>query len=131
MPSTPRTSLCWRTSCAARPSSADRPLRWGPPTVLVNSAHQAFSSVTFDDEQAGFLAGLRTAGAEAPRQGAVAGFDDGPLAEGLGLTTVRQAFAESGRHAAELLNSLIRSPGHAVSRPLPTPELRVRETTGG
>jgi DNA-binding LacI/PurR family transcriptional regulator len=34
---------------------ADRLLRWGPPTVLVDSTHQAFSSVSFDDEQAGFL----------------------------------------------------------------------------
>ena len=34
---------------------ADRLRRWGPPTVLVDSAHPAFTSVTFDDEQAGFL----------------------------------------------------------------------------
>jgi len=34
---------------------ADRLRRWGPPTVLVDSAHPSFTSVTFDDEQAGFL----------------------------------------------------------------------------
>jgi LacI family transcriptional regulator len=196
---------------------ADRLRRWGPPTVLVDSAHPAFTSVTFDDEQAGFLlashlrdrghrhigylhkpqrslsyvspgmlrrngmnhalrtagaledlelaandlvaarvfaaeflgrehrpaavichhdvlaagflAGLRAAGAEVPAQVAVTGIDDGPLAEGLALTTVRQPFAESGRHAAELLRSLIQSPGHAAARTLLAPQLIVRETT--
>jgi LacI family transcriptional regulator len=74
---------------------------------------------------AGFLAGLRAAGTEV----AVAGIDDGPLAESLGLTTIRQPFAESGRHAAELLRSLIQSPGHTVARTLLAPQLIVRETT--
>ena len=200
---------------------ADRLRRWGPPTVLVDSAHPSFTSVTFDDEQAGallvrhlldrghrrigylhepqrspsyvspgmrrrdgmtralqtagiaadalqdleltqndlstarefaawfldndrrptavichhdvlaagFLAGLRAAGTAVPAQVAIAGIDDGPLAEGLGLTTIRQPFAESGRHAAELLRSLIEAPGHAVARTLLAPELIVRETT--
>lgn len=65
---------------------------------------------------AGFLAGLWAAGASVPAQVAVAGIDDGPLAEGLGLTTVRQPFAESGRQAAEVPRSLIQSPDHAVAR---------------
>lgn len=199
---------------------ADRLRRWGPPTVLVDSTHPAFTSVTFDDEQAGFLlanhlldrghrhigylhepqrstsyvspgmlrrngmnhalrarhdtqpleelelaendlltarafaagflarehrptavichhdvlaagflAGLRAAGTTIPADVAVAGIDDGPLAEGLGLTTVRQPFAESGRHAAELLRSLIQTPGQTVGRTLLTPQLIVRETT--
>lgn len=197
---------------------ADRLRRWGPPTVLVDSAHPAFTCVTFDDEQAGFLlarhlldrghrhlgylhepqrslsyvspgmlrrdgmnralapaggrlddfdlaendlsaarsfaadflalpdrptavichhdvlaagflAGLRAAGASVPAQVAVTGIDDGPLAEGLGLTTVRQPFAESGRQAAEILRSLIESPNHAVARTLLAPQLIVRETT--
>jgi LacI family transcriptional regulator len=78
---------------------------------------------------AGFLAGLRAAGTEVPTEVAVAGIDDGPLAESLGLTTIRQPFAESGRHAAELLRSLIQSPGHTVARTLLAPQLIVRETT--
>jgi LacI family transcriptional regulator len=78
---------------------------------------------------AGFLAGLRTTGVAVPAQVAVAGNDDGPLAEGLGLTTVRQPFAESGRHAAELLRSLIQSPEHSAARTLLAPQLVVRETT--
>lgn len=195
---------------------ADRLRRWGPPTVLVDSSHPSFTSVTFDDEQAGFLlarhlldrghrrvgylhevqrssdyvspgmlrrngmhralgditleefelpesdlstartfastflsqpsrpsavichhdllaagflAGLRTAGATVPLDVAVTGIDDGPLAEGLGLTTVRQPFAESGRHAAEVLRSLIQSPNHAVARTLLAPNLIIRDTT--
>ncbi|MEV6167816.1 LacI family DNA-binding transcriptional regulator [Streptomyces sp. NPDC051954] len=199
----------------------DRLRQWGPPTVLVDSAHPALSTVTFDDEQAGyllathllsrghrrlghlhepqrseayvsagmlrhegihralreadgaepsceelvladnglstarafaaefvrrtdrptaviahhdvlaagFLAGLRAAGTEVPDQVAVAGFDDGPLAEGLGLTTIRQPFAESGRRAAELLRSLIQAPQQTPGRTLLLPELIVRETT--
>ncbi|MFE2042802.1 LacI family DNA-binding transcriptional regulator [Streptomyces sp. NPDC059477] len=200
---------------------ADRLRRWGPPTVLVDSAHPSFSTVTFDDERAGhalaahllgrghrrfgvlhepqrsetyvssgmlryegirralreagaaehtcedleladndlatarafaagfvrradrptaviahhdllaagFLSGLRAAGAEVPGDIAVAGFDDGPLAEALGLTTIRQPFAESGHRAAELLRSLIQAPQQTPARTLLLPELIVRETT--
>jgi LacI family transcriptional regulator len=93
-------------------------------------AHRTTAVICHHDVlAAGFLAGLRAAGAEVPTQVAVAGIDDGPLAEGLALTTVRQPFAESGRHAAELLRSLIQSPGHAAARTLLAPQLIVRETT--
>ncbi|WP_369212002.1 LacI family DNA-binding transcriptional regulator [Streptomyces flavofungini] len=201
--------------------SADRLRRWGPPTVLVDSANDEFTNVSFDNEQAGyllaahlvarghrrlaylhepyqpsaytsagelrlqgvaralresdsaepdfedlelagndvasarayaaefarrterptaviahhdllaagFLAGLRTAGLEAPDEVAVAGFDDGPLAEAFGLTTIRQPLAESGRHAAELLRSLIDKPRRTPARTLLVPRLIVRETT--
>ncbi|MEV4939726.1 LacI family DNA-binding transcriptional regulator [Streptomyces zaomyceticus] len=200
---------------------ADRLHRWGPPTVLVDAVNAEFTSVTFDDEQAGyllathllgrghrrlaylhepyrptdftsagllrlngvaralreagssepgiedlvlagndvpsaqacaaefarraerptaviahhdllaagFLSGLRTAGIKTPDEVAVAGFDDGPLAEAFGLTTVRQQFAESGRHAAELLRSLIETPQQSPLRTLLVPRLVVRETT--
>ncbi|MFE6857114.1 LacI family DNA-binding transcriptional regulator [Nocardia sp. NPDC057668] len=197
---------------------ADRLRRWGPPTVLVDSVHPAFSTVAFNDEHAGyliaahlrdhgherlgylhepqrstdyvspgqlrrrgfiralggdahaveeltlphntfdaaralaaevasrsdrptavvahhdvlaagFLAGLRDAGLRAPADIAVAGFDDGPLAEALDLTTIRQHFADSGRRAAELLRSLIRSENQTASNTLLTPELIIRKTT--
>jgi DNA-binding LacI/PurR family transcriptional regulator len=197
---------------------AERLRRWGPPTVLVDSAHPGFPSVVFDDERAGFLlashlrdrghrhlayvherqesmswvspgmlrrdgmrralgehgeledvelaasdmaearalgegflrrdprptavichhdllaagllTGLRTAGANVPADVAVAGVDDGPLAEGLGLTTIRQGFAASGRHAAELLRSAMGSAAPVVaSRTLLEPTLVVRDTT--
>jgi DNA-binding LacI/PurR family transcriptional regulator len=195
---------------------ADRLRRWGPPTVLVDSAHPGFPSVVFDDEQAGFvlaahlrdrgheriaylherqesmswvspgmlrrdgmrralgaeveeielaasdmgeartfgetflardprptavichhdllaagfLAGLRTAGARVPADVAVTGIDDGPLAEGLGLTTIRQGFTASGRHAAELLRAAIGAAEPPVaSRTLLEPVLVTRDTT--
>lgn len=82
-----------------------------------------------DGLAAGFLAGLREAGAAVPADVAVAGVDDGPLADGLGLTTIRQGFAESGRHAAELLRSAIRAGRATPSRTLLVPELVVRATT--
>ncbi|MFB7718893.1 LacI family DNA-binding transcriptional regulator [Nocardia sp. NPDC056100] len=197
---------------------ADRLQRWGPPTVLVDSAHPGFSSVTFDDEQAGyeltthlldrghqrlaylhepqraggfvsaamlrregiqralrtagkgefeelvlsdnhfdaarefaaefvtradhpsaviahhdvlaagFLAGLRAGGVAVPGTVAVAGFDDGPLAQGLALTTIRQQFADSGRRASEILRALIETGRHAPTRTLLLPELIIRET---
>ncbi|MEU6764984.1 LacI family DNA-binding transcriptional regulator [Streptomyces sp. NPDC046853] len=199
---------------------ADRLHRWGPPTVLVDSANPEFTSVTFDDEQAGhlvathllgrghrrlaylhepyrsqglpsaglqrlegiaralreageapgiedialtgndaraaraqaadfvrraerptaviahhdvlaagFLAGLRAAGTRVPDEVAVAGFDDGTLADTVGLTTVRQPFAESGRRAAELLRSLIEKPRQSPVRTLLVPQLITREST--
>lgn len=200
---------------------ADRLRKWGPPTVLVDSAHPAFSTVAFDDEQAGyliaahlldrghstmaylheaqrsedyvspgmlrrrgmqralreaghgeqaleevvlsdsdfaaaresvaafvrrkqrpgaviahhdvlaagFLAGLRAANVDVPGDIAVTGFDDGALAEALGLTTIRQQFADSGRRAAELLRSLIRTEQQASTRTLLLPELIVRQTS--
>lgn len=200
---------------------ADRLRRWGPPTVLVDSAHPAFSTVAFDDEQAGYLlaahllsrghtrlaylhepqrsddyvspamlrlrgilralreaghsegsceeivlpgsdfatarsfapefvaranppsaviahhdilaaglvTGLRTAGVAVPNAVAVAGFDDGELAEGLGLTTIRQEFADSGRLAAELLRTQIQTHRQSGTRTLLAPELIIRQST--
>lgn len=53
------------------------------------------------------LGALRTLDVRVPDDLAVVGCDDGPLAEALDLTTVRQPFAESGRLAAELLMTLL------------------------
>lgn len=102
-------------------SVAGEVVRLGHPPTAVTCHHDVLA--------AGFLAGLRTLGVPVPTQVAVTGIDDGPLAEGLGLTTVRQPFADSGRHAAEILRSLIQSPSHAAARTLLAPELIVRETT--
>jgi DNA-binding LacI/PurR family transcriptional regulator len=49
----------------------------------------------------------------AERGVAVVGFDDGPLAEALDLTTVRQPLEESGRTAMELLLRRLERPGAA------------------
>ena len=56
-----------------------------------------------DDLAAGVLAGLRDAGISVPGDVAVMGYDDGPLAEALDITTVRQHLADTGSAGARLL----------------------------
>jgi LacI family transcriptional regulator len=63
-----------------------------------------------DDLAAGVLAGLRDAGIGVPGEVAVMGYDDGPLAEALDLTTVRQHLAETGSAGARLLLDAIATP---------------------
>ncbi len=73
--------------------------------ILSSGAAEVMAS---SDDNAGYLlAAMRRAGLEAPTDLSVAGFDDGPLAEALGLTTVSQPFQESGRVAAAQLSSLL------------------------
>lgn len=57
----------------------------------------------FDDIAAGLVAGFRGAGVQVPDDIAVIGYDDNPLAQAMGITTVRQPFAESGRLGCVLL----------------------------
>lgn len=57
----------------------------------------------FDEIAAGLLTGFRRAGVGVPDEIAVAGYDDGPLAEAMEITTVRQPLAETGRAGAEFL----------------------------
>ncbi|GAA3819230.1 LacI family DNA-binding transcriptional regulator [Sphaerisporangium flaviroseum] len=64
-----------------------------------------------DTLAAGVLAAARTLGLDVPADLAVAGFDDGELAEALELTTVRQPLEESGRAAMERLLGLLDAPG--------------------
>ncbi|MBX3029969.1 MAG: LacI family DNA-binding transcriptional regulator [Chloroflexi bacterium] len=52
---------------------------------------------------AGAMLAVRAAGLRIPEDMSVMGFDDGDLAAGLGLSTIRQPFEESGRSAADLL----------------------------
>lgn len=52
-------------------------------------------------------------GLAVPGDVAVVGFDDSPLAEARGVTTVRQPLEESGRVAAELLLDRLRETGTA------------------
>ena len=59
-----------------------------------------------DDALAGAaLRAARDRGLRVPEDVALVGFDDGELAEQLGLTTVRQPFEESGRIATETLTA--------------------------
>src|SRR5262249_4184848 len=56
-----------------------------------------------DTLAAGVVRAAHELGLAVPSDVAVVGFDDGELAEALGLTTVRQPLEESGRTAMELL----------------------------
>jgi DNA-binding LacI/PurR family transcriptional regulator len=82
-----------------------------------------------DDLAAGIVSRLRERGVSVPADVAVAGYDGNPLAEALGITTVRQPFRETGGTAVEILRSMLsggRAAGQSVSL---IPELVVRSTT--
>ncbi|MFS0894232.1 LacI family DNA-binding transcriptional regulator [Microbacterium sp. 179-I 3D3 NHS] len=70
-------------------------------------------------------------GLSVPDDVAIVGFDDGPLADGLGLTTVRQPFEESGRAALELVLGLTAGTSAPVRRIDLVPSLVVRGSTDG
>lgn len=78
---------------------------------------------------AGVVAGLRSIGAAVPDRVGVVGWDGGDLVEALGLTTVRQPLAESGRLGAERLISLLHDGRAPVERISLLPELREGTTT--
>lgn len=80
----------------------------------------------------GALVALRDSGIAVPREVAVAGFDDVPLARLVspGLTTIRVGIAEAGARAVVRLAALIAgSEDHNVEEMVP--KLVVRESTGG
>jgi LacI family transcriptional regulator len=73
--------------------------------------------------------GLAARGLTVPDDVAILGFDDGPLADGLGLTTVRQPFEESGRVALDLLLAVAAGVSGPVRRVDLVPSLVVRSST--
>lgn len=81
-----------------------------------------------DNMAIGALETLRDAGLRVPEQVAVVGFDDIPLAQHLGITTVRVRIAQLGERAVDrLLDGL--SNGDSAADELHAPELVVRGTT--
>jgi DNA-binding LacI/PurR family transcriptional regulator len=78
---------------------------------------------------AGLLAECRRTGVRVPDDLAVVGFDDGPVAEAAGLTTIRQPFEESGRVGARLLGDLLGGSATGVRHIELALELVVREST--
>lgn len=82
----------------------------------------------FDDIAVGLLSGFRGNGRQVPDDVAVMGYDDGPLADALDITTVRQPLAETGRAGTELLLDLIAAPGTGARQLLLPVELVVRES---
>lgn len=77
----------------------------------------------------GALQALRDAGVSVPKDVAVAGFDDIPLARYIGLTTVRVRIAELGERAVERLLSVLEGDDSAAQHELHSPELVIRSTT--
>ncbi|GAB4064310.1 LacI family DNA-binding transcriptional regulator [Angustibacter speluncae] len=77
---------------------------------------------------AGVLAELHDAGLDVPDDVAVLGYDDGPLAEALEITTVHQPLAETGRAGAQLLLDTIARPDAGARQLLLPAEIVVRTT---
>lgn len=82
-----------------------------------------------DDLAAGVLRGLQLAGCPVPERLRVLGYDDGPIAEATGLSTIRQPFAASGATAFELLRQRIAEPDGPRQITALIPELVVRSST--
>jgi LacI family transcriptional regulator len=83
-----------------------------------------------DTQAIGALEAARTLGVRVPQELSVVGFDDIEVASYVGLTTVRQPLAESGRRGAQLLlRALGGRPVDLRTELLPL-ELVVRGTTG-
>lgn len=72
---------------------------------------------------------LTSAGISVPNDLALVGYDDGDLADTLGLTTVRQPFEQSGRAALDLVLGAIAGSDARVSRVELLPELVIRSST--
>jgi DNA-binding LacI/PurR family transcriptional regulator len=67
-----------------------------------------------DTLAAGLLLECRARGLRVPADVAIVGFDDGQLAEALGITTIRQPFEASGRSATRMLQQLLADPATPV-----------------
>lgn len=76
----------------------------------------------------GALKAARERGARVPHQVAIMGFDDLDMSDYIGLTTIRQHLAESGRRAVELLMSRLTDPHRPTQHVRLALELVVRET---
>ena len=72
---------------------------------------------------------FRVTGAHLPEERSLVGYDDGPLASALDLTTVRQPFEESGYAALDLLLGRLSGEHARVSSVQLAPDLVVRGTT--
>jgi len=77
----------------------------------------------------GALQALRDAGLAVPKDVALAGFDDIPLAKHIGLTTVRVRIAELGERAVQRLLGVLEGDNEAAGEELHSPQLIIRTTT--
>jgi DNA-binding LacI/PurR family transcriptional regulator len=100
-------------------AAADRILNDFAPTAIL---------ATSDVHAVAALKVLRGKGVSVPEDVSVIGFDDAPIADLLGVTTIRQPLQEKGRTAAKMLLDLIA--GNTRRRSVKRTELVIRSTTG-
>ncbi|MDT5070500.1 MAG: hypothetical protein QOK02_6655 [Mycobacterium sp.] len=100
-------------------AAADLLVREFAPTAIV---------ATSDVHAVAALKVLSSNGIAVPDAVSVIGFDDAPIADLVGLTTIRQPLRDKGRTAAKMLLDLIA--GQSRRRSIMTTELIVRSTTG-
>ena len=87
--------------------------------------------VAFSDEMAaGALFAARSAGLDVPGDCSVIGFDDQPIAEAIGLTTIRQDVGEVGRVVAELVVRGLENPDEQPARHVIATTFVERDTVG-
>ncbi|MGV9803461.1 substrate-binding domain-containing protein, partial [Mycobacterium sp. NPDC003449] len=90
-----------------------------PPTAIV---------ATSDVHAVAAIKALDRKGVSVPGQVSVIGFDDAPIADLVGLTTIHQPLAEKGRAAATILLDLLQ--GRSRRRSVKPTQLIVRSSTG-
>jgi DNA-binding LacI/PurR family transcriptional regulator len=95
--------------------------------LIANVAPSAIVT-TSDVHAVAALKVLKAMGISVPGQVSVIGFDDAPIADLMGLTTIHQPLCEKGRAAATILLDLIA--GRTRLRSVKPTELVVRSTTG-
>lgn len=98
--------------------------------ALLDVADPPTAVFAYDDVLAGgVLKAARERGLRVPEQLAVIGFDDGDIAEHLGLTTIRQPLEESGEIAAQTLVARLSGPRRSLQHVSLKITLVERETT--
>lgn len=92
-----------------------------PDTTAIFANHDLIAGAAFRE--------LAALGRRIPQDTSVIGYDDGDIAEMLGLTTIRQPFEASGRVALEVLLESLGGTDTRGNRHLLTPELVTRTSS--
>jgi DNA-binding LacI/PurR family transcriptional regulator len=117
-------------SAVALIEAADIDMRSGQAAanLLIDEFGPTAIVTTSDVHAVATLRALSARGLGAPTDVSVVGFDDAPIAELVGLTTMRQPLQDKGATAAKMLLDLIA--GQSRRRSLKSTELVVRSSTG-
>lgn len=107
LPVAPKVQLVEHTFAAAHAGALEM--------LSVSGRRRPTAVFAHDDILAsGALRAARELGLSVPEDVAIAGFDDSPIAEPLGLTSVRQPLEESGQVAAETLLGQLSNPAATI-----------------